>query len=150
MNLILRAFDAVYQGYSKFARETALIGSIFSDERNPPFCCADAQFMLLRILRSSKYIKNTLTQIMHLVRLMWRSASESKPAHSRYSRLSQAWRTAKPIRIIWAVSNWFRRRSSHELNSLNSVRLMCRAYPIDENRWSEKQSINRCQSMYVS
>ena len=38
----LRAFDAVYQGESKFARETsktqtALIGSIFSDERNPPF-----------------------------------------------------------------------------------------------------------------
>ena len=38
----LRAFDAVYQGDSKFARETsktqtALIGSIFSDQRNPPF-----------------------------------------------------------------------------------------------------------------
>ena len=39
----LRAFDAVYQGDSKFARETsktqtAPIGSIFpSDERNPPF-----------------------------------------------------------------------------------------------------------------
>ena len=35
-------FDAVYQGHSKFARETsktqtALIGSIFSDQRNPPF-----------------------------------------------------------------------------------------------------------------
>ena len=35
-------FDAVYQGDSKFARETsktqtALIGSIFSDERNAPF-----------------------------------------------------------------------------------------------------------------
>ena len=35
-------FDAVYQGHSKFARETsktqtALIGSIFSDEQNPPF-----------------------------------------------------------------------------------------------------------------
>ena len=34
--------EAVYQGESKFAREisksqTALIGSIFSDERNPPF-----------------------------------------------------------------------------------------------------------------
>ena len=58
-------FDAVYQGGSKFARETsktqtAFIGSIFSDERNPPFRCADAQFILLRILRSSKYIKNTL------------------------------------------------------------------------------------------
>ena len=38
----LCAFDAVYQGESKFARETnntqtALIGSIFSDERNLPF-----------------------------------------------------------------------------------------------------------------
>ena len=33
------------------------IGSIFSDERNPPFWCADAQFKLLRILRPSKYIK---------------------------------------------------------------------------------------------
>ena len=67
--------DAVYQGDSKFVRETSktqtvLIGSIFSDERNLPFCCADAQFILLRILRSSKYIKNTLNQIMHLVRLM--------------------------------------------------------------------------------
>ena len=29
-----------------------------------------------------------------------------------------------PIRIISAVSNWFRRRTSHELNSLNSIRLM--------------------------
>ena len=55
---------------------------------------------------------------------MWRSASESEPVHSRYSQLSQAWRTAKPIRIISAVSNWFRRRTSHELNSLNSIRLM--------------------------
>ena len=55
---------------------------------------------------------------------MWRSASESKPVHSRYSRLSQGWRTAKPIRIISAVSNWFRRRTSHELNSWNSIRLM--------------------------
>ena len=55
---------------------------------------------------------------------MWRSASESKPAHNRYSRLSQAWRTAKPIRIMSVVSNWFRRRTSHELNSLNSIRLI--------------------------
>ena len=55
---------------------------------------------------------------------MSRATSESKPVHSRYSRLSQAWRTAKPIRIISAVSNWFRRRSSHKLNSLNSIRLM--------------------------
>ena len=35
-------FDAVYQGDTKFVRETsktqtALIGSIFSDERNAPF-----------------------------------------------------------------------------------------------------------------
>ena len=80
--------------------------------------------ILLRILRSSKYIKNTLNHLMHLVRLMWRSVSESKPVHSRYSRLSQAWRTAEPIQIISAVSNWFRRRTSHELNSLNSIRLM--------------------------
>ena len=55
---------------------------------------------------------------------MWRSGSESKPVHSRYSRLSQVWRTAKPIRIISAVSNWFRCRTSHELNSLNSIWLM--------------------------
>ena len=38
----LCAFDAICQGDSKFARETSktqtgLIGSIFSDERNPPF-----------------------------------------------------------------------------------------------------------------
>ena len=57
--------DAVYQGGSKFARETsktqtAFIGSIFSDEQNPPFWCADAQFILLRILRSWTYIKNIL------------------------------------------------------------------------------------------
>ena len=122
-------FDAVYQGSRKFARETrkiqtALIGSVFSDQRNPPFWCADAQFILLRILRFSKYIKNTLNKFMHLVRLMWRSASESKLVHSRYSWLSQAWRTAEPIWIISAVSNWFRRRTSHELNSLNSIRLM--------------------------
>ena len=39
-------------------------------------------------------------------------------------RLSQAWRTAKPIRIMSVVSNWFRRRTSHELNSLNSIRLI--------------------------
>ena len=42
----LRAFDAAYQGDSKFARETsktqtAFIGSIFSDERNPPCLGAD-------------------------------------------------------------------------------------------------------------
>ena len=61
---------------------------------------------------------------MYLVRLMWRSASESKPVHSRYSRLSQAWRTAESIRIMSAVSNWLRRRTSHELNSLNSIRFM--------------------------
>ena len=63
---------AVYQRASKFARETsktqtAFIGSIFSDKRNPPFWCADAhpdaQFILLRILRSSKYIKNTLINL---------------------------------------------------------------------------------------
>ena len=57
-------FDAVYQGGSEFVRETsktqtALIGSIFSDERNPPFWYADAQLILLRILMASKYIKNT-------------------------------------------------------------------------------------------
>ena len=55
-------FDAVYQGDSKNARETsktqtAFFGSIFSDERNPPIWRADTQFILLRILRSSKYIK---------------------------------------------------------------------------------------------
>ena len=61
---------------------------------------------------------------MHLVRLMWRLVSESKLVHSRYSQLSQAWRTAEPIRIISAVSNWFRRQTSHELNSLNSIRLL--------------------------
>jgi len=46
-------------------------------------------------------------------------------------RLNQAWIKAsplplfpaEPIRIQSAVSNWFRRRTSHELNSLNSIRL---------------------------
>ena len=61
---------------------------------------------------------------MYLGRLMWRFASEAKPVHSCYSRLRQAWRTAEPIRIISAVSNWFRRHTLHELNWLNSIRLM--------------------------
>ena len=55
---------------------------------------------------------------------MWSSAFESKPVHNRYSWLSQAGRTAEPIRINSAVLNWFRRRTSHELNSSNSIRLM--------------------------
>ena len=42
---------------------------------------------------------------------MWRSASESKLVHSRYSRLSRS-------ELNLAVSNWFRRRTSH------SARLM--------------------------
>ena len=41
----------------------------------------DAQLILLRILRFSKYIK----LIYYLVRLMWISASESNAVHSRYS-----------------------------------------------------------------
>ena len=49
-------------------------------------------------------------------------ASESKPFYSCYSRLSQAQRTAEPIRIPSAVSNWFRRCTSHELYTLNSIR----------------------------
>ena len=52
--------------------------------------------------------------------------SARSPLTSHYSRLSQAWRRTKPIRIISAVSNWFRRRTSHEFNSLNSIRLMWR------------------------
>ena len=57
-------FDAIYQGGNKFASETSetqttLIGS-FSDQQKPPFWSANAQFILLHILRSSKYIKNTL------------------------------------------------------------------------------------------
>ena len=39
---------------------------IFSDERNPPFWCADAQFILLRILRSSKYIKNIYIKLIYV------------------------------------------------------------------------------------
>ena len=90
---------------------------------------------------------------MYLVRLMWRSASESKPVHSRYSRLNQAWRTvdflrspflweslvwptsslkkttwgksrrtAKPIRMKSAVSNWFRRRTPYRTVSEPGLR----------------------------
>ena len=59
-----------------------------------------------------------------MIRLMWSMASESKPVHSRYSWLSQAWKMADLIRIRSAVRNWFRRRTSHELNSLDSIRLM--------------------------
>jgi len=55
--------DAIYYGGSTFANEnyrktqTANI-AFFSDERTPPFGCADAQFIFLRLLRPSKYIKN--------------------------------------------------------------------------------------------
>ena len=54
-------FDAVYHGDSKFVRETsetqaALIGSSLTSETRH----FHAQLILLRILRSSKYIKNTL------------------------------------------------------------------------------------------
>ena len=78
----------------------------------------------LNVHRRSQDKINLIYVFMYLVRLLWRSASESKPVHSRYSLLSQAWRTAEPIRIISAVSNWFRRRTSHKLNSVNSIRLM--------------------------
>ena len=55
---------------------------------------------------------------------MRRSAFESKPVHRCYSRLSQVGRTAEPFQIQSAVPNWFRRRTSHELNLANSIRLM--------------------------
>lgn len=57
---------------------------------------------------------------MYLIRLIWRSAFESKSVHMRYSPWSQAGKTAEPIRSQWAVSNWFRRHTSYELNSSNS------------------------------
>ena len=58
-------FDAIYQGGNKFESETRDTNYTyrlfnFSDQQKPPFWSADAQFILLRILRSSKYIKNTL------------------------------------------------------------------------------------------
>ena len=66
-------FDAVYQGDSKFARKPgkpklrlSAQSSLTSETRH----FGDAQFILLRILSSSKYIKNTLNLIMYLVRLM--------------------------------------------------------------------------------
>jgi len=54
-------FDAVYQGGSTFThgnRKTQTTNIVFfPDEGKPPFGCDDGQFILLRILRSSKYIK---------------------------------------------------------------------------------------------
>lgn len=41
------------------------------------------------------------------------------------SRFKQSWRTAEPVQIRWADSNLFRSCTcSHELNSVNSIRLM--------------------------
>ena len=60
----------------------------------------------------------------HFVRLMWSSATESTPVHNCYCQLSQAWRMAKPIQIQLNILNWFRRRTLHELKSLNLIRLM--------------------------
>ena len=36
---------------------------------------------------------------MHLIQLMWSTASESKLFHSHYSQLSQAGKTAEPIQV---------------------------------------------------
>ena len=57
--LILMLFTKVVASFStqKQKTQTAHIGG-FSEERNPPFWCADAQSILLRILSSSKYFKN--------------------------------------------------------------------------------------------
>ena len=48
------------------------------------------QNTILRMLSSKDSMKSTLKWFMHLVRLSWSRASESKPAYSRSSRLSQA------------------------------------------------------------
>ena len=120
-------FDAVYQGDSKFARETSktqtvLIGSILSHERNPPFWCADLQFLLLHILRSSKYIKLIYVFGSAHVKIgVWIKACP-QPLFPAEPGVKNG--AAEPSRIISAVSNWFRRRTSHELNSMNSIRLM--------------------------
>ena len=58
-------FDAVYQGDSKFARETsktktALIGSIFSDDRTRHFDALTHNLFFCAYSGLSKYIKNTL------------------------------------------------------------------------------------------
>ena len=46
-----------------------------------------------------------------------------KPVNRRYSRLSQPGRTAEPISVQSAVPNWFRCRTSHELNSVTLIHL---------------------------
>jgi len=61
--------------------------------------------------------------IMHLVRLMWRSAFDPKAIFSRYSRLEWPWRTPQPIQIKPVEFNWVKRRTSHELNSCKLVEL---------------------------
>ena len=48
------------------------------------------QNITLLMLSSKTSMKNTLKKFMHLVWLSWSTVSESKPAYSRSSRLSQA------------------------------------------------------------
>ena len=67
---------------------------------------------------------NYVINFVHIIRLIWTSASESTPFRSRYSRLSQALWTSGPMQFQLAVSNWFRFRSAREHNSLNLIRLV--------------------------
>ena len=69
----------------------------------------------------TRFYVTSLLVTRYFVTLFSNTPSESKPVHSRYSRLSQAWRTAKPIRIMSAVSNWFRRRTSNELTVIHWI-----------------------------
>ena len=118
-------FDAVYQGHSKFVRETsktwtALIGSIFSDQWNPPVWWADAQFLLLHILRSSKYIKLIYVFGSAHVKIgVWIKAGPQPLLFGREERLSRS-ELYQPFRIGSEAVHG----TSHELNSLNSIRLM--------------------------
>ena len=67
---------------------------------------------------------NYVINFVHIIRLIWTSASESTLFRSRYSRLSQALWTSGPMQFQLAVSNWFRFRSAREHNSLNLIRLV--------------------------
>ena len=74
------------------------------------------------MLRSSKYIKLIYVFGSAHVKIgVWIKACP-QPLFPAEPGVKNG--AAEPSRIISAVSNWFRRRTSHELNSLNSIRLM--------------------------
>lgn len=88
------------------------------------FGLPSCQFFLSSTLFCAYFEGKLLEKIDYNSLCIWSTASESKRVYSRYSLLSQAGKIAELIRIKLAILNWFRRCTSLELNSLNSIRLM--------------------------